>query len=249
MAGVVSHPLDNVLRHIDRMCEGDPGFQFGLSGLRGIEPSVVLSLVSEAAGFTPDEGATEGAFRVEAERILDACAAAGDRLAEACRERQRMIVGTGHPTGLILLYGGLARELERRGVEILRPLEAEPWSEDGELRTIEYFDGVAMYTDGERPMHTHSGAPMARLLLEERPDLVLADHGFAGIAIEQGIETISVADVNDPALLVAKEQGRTDIVILMDDNVRPEAYWPCFQEIVAHLPDRPGTSAPSRSPK
>jgi len=93
-----------------------------------------------------------------------------------------------------------------------------------------------MYTDGERPMHTHSGAPMARMLLERRPDLVLADHGFAGMAIEQGIETISVADVNDPALLVAKEQARTEIVIVMDDNVRPEAYWPCFQEIVARLP-------------
>jgi hypothetical protein len=69
-----------------------------------------------------------------------------------------------------------------------------------------------------------------------RPDLVLADHGFAGSAIEAGIETLSVADVNDPALLVAKAQGRTERVIVMDDNVRPESYWPCFQEIVAQLP-------------
>ena len=77
---------------------------------------------------------------------------------------------------------------------------------------------------------------MIRMLEDAAPDLVLADHGFAGTAIERGIETISVADVNDPALLVAKEQGRTDIVIVMDDNVRAEAYWPCFQEIVARLP-------------
>ena len=236
MAGVVSHPLDNVLRHIQRMCEGDPGFQFGLSGLTSFSPEQVLALVADASGFTPAEGATDGAFRVEAERILAACAAAGDRLAEACRRRERMIIATGHPIGLILLYSELAGELERRGVEILRPLQGVPWSEDGERRTIEYLGGVAMYTDGERPMHTHSGAPMARMLLERRPDLVLADHGFAGMAIEQGIETISVADVNDPALLVAKEQARTEIVIVMDDNVRPEAYWPCFQEIVARLP-------------
>jgi hypothetical protein len=69
-----------------------------------------------------------------------------------------------------------------------------------------------------------------------RPDLVFADHGFAGAAIEAGIETVSIADVNDPALLVAKAQGRTDAVIVMDDNVRPEAYWPVFQELVAKLP-------------
>jgi hypothetical protein len=178
-----------------------------LSGLTSFSPEQVLALVSDASGFIPENGATGGAFRVEAQRILDACGAAGDRLAEACRRGERMILATGHPVGLILLYSQLATELQRRGVEILHPLEGEPWTEDGELRTIEYLGGVAMYTDGERPMHTHSGAPMARLLLEDRPDLVLADHGFAGTAIEWGIETISVADVNDPALLVAKEAG------------------------------------------
>ncbi|MDP9242873.1 MAG: phosphatase, partial [Actinomycetota bacterium] len=68
------------------------------------------------------------------------------------------------------------------------------------------------------------------------PDLVFADHGFAGAAIEAGIETVSIADVNDPALLVAKAKGRTDAVIVMDDNVRPDAYWPVFQELVAKLP-------------
>src|SRR4051794_26853714 len=168
MAGVVSHPLDNVLRHIDRMCEGDPGFQFGLAGLTSFTPAEVLALVSDASGFTPAEGATEGAFRVEAERILDACGAAGDRLAEACRRGERMIFATGHPVGLILLYSELAAELERRGVEVIRPLDGVPWSEDGERRTIEYLGGVAMLTDGERPMHTHSGAPMLRMILEAK---------------------------------------------------------------------------------
>ncbi len=237
MAGVVSHPLDNVLRHIQLMCDGDPGFQFGLSGLQGFTPAEVLALVSEAAGFTPEEGAKEGAFRVEAERILDACASVGKRLAGACRKRERMILGTGHPHGLILLYAEVGRELEDRGVELLRPLEGESFEEDGTdgLR-VEYLRGVAMLTDGSKAKHTHSGESMRRMIGAVRPDLVLADHGFAGSAIESGIETLSVADVNDPALLVAKAQGRTERVIVMDDNVRPESYWPCFQEIVAKLP-------------
>ena len=70
---------------------------------------------------------------------------------------------------------------------------------------------------------------MQRMLAAERPDLVVADHGFAGAAIEAGVETVSVADVNDPALLVAKAQGRTDVVVVMDDHVAADAYWPCFQ--------------------
>jgi hypothetical protein len=92
-----------------------------------------------------------------------------------------------------------------------------------------------MLTDEERPLHTHDGDVMARILAEATPDLVLADHGFAGAAIERGIETISIADVNDPALLVARELGRTEVVIVMDDNVEPDAYWPCFQAIADRL--------------
>jgi hypothetical protein len=61
--------------------------------------------------------------------------------------------------------------------------------------------------------------------------VVFADHGFAGAAIEAGIDTVSIADVNDPALVVARHQWRAGPVIVMDDNVQPEAYWPVFQAI------------------
>jgi hypothetical protein len=76
---------------------------------------------------------------------------------------------------------------------------------------------------------------MTRMLAEARPDLVVADHGFAGAAIEAGVETISIADVNDPALIVAKAQGRTEVVIVMDDHVEPDAYWPCFQAVASRF--------------
>jgi hypothetical protein len=69
---------------------------------------------------------------------------------------------------------------------------------------------------------------------------VLADHGFAGAAIDAGVETLSVADVNDPALIVAKAQGRTDVVVVMDDNVAPGDYWPCFQAAAARVRAVPG---------
>ena len=85
-----------------------------------------------------------------------------------------------------------------------------------------------MVTDGERPRHTHWPEAMRRMLVAERPDLVVADHGFAGAAIEAGVETLSIADVNDPALIVAKAQGRTDVVVVLDDHVPAENYWPCF---------------------
>ena len=77
---------------------------------------------------------------------------------------------------------------------------------------------------------------MNRILDAETPDLVFADHGFAGAGIERGVDTLAIADVNDPALVVARAQGRCGPVIVMDDNVSPESYWPCFQAIVSRLP-------------
>jgi hypothetical protein len=240
VAGVVSHPLDNVRRHIQQLVEGDPDKQFGLNGLPGgLSEWEILGLVGEASGFRPDPDERFGPVEVDPEPVLEACESLGDRLSTACRRGERVILATGHPVGLMLLYSEVARELQRRGVTVLRPYEGETWLEPGRHHKwqVRYFHGVAMLTDKASAKHTHSGEPMRRMLNGARPDLVFADHGFAGAAIEAGVETISIADVNDPALIVAKSLGRTDTVVVMDDNVQPDAYWPCYQAIVAHLAD------------
>ncbi len=235
----VSHPMDNVLRNIRLLCDRDPDKQFGLSGVSdAMSPAEVLELVAEACGFTPDPRASSGPVPVDPERVLRSCEEVGDRLALACRRRERVVLATGHPVGLAHLYIEIGRQLARRGVELLHPYEGVAWTEDGQSHPweIRYLESVAMLTDGTSMRHTHSGEPMFRMLAEARPDLVFADHGFAGAAIQAGVETLSIADVNDPALLVARAQGRTRTVIVMDDNVRPEDYWPCFQAICARLP-------------
>ena len=235
----LSHPLDNVLRNIGLLSEGDSDKQFGMSGLaQAFTPREVLELVGRAAGFEPDPHATTGPVPVDPELVLDACEAVGDRLADACREGERVILATGHPVGLAHLYIEVGRQLRARGVELLRPHEGVAWR-DGDRHhswQVRYLEGVAMLTDKASARHTHSGDAMVRMLAEARPDLVFADHGFAGAAIEAGIDTVSIADVNDPALLVAQAQGRTETVVVMDDNVQPEAYWPCFQAMAARLP-------------
>ena len=235
----VSHPMDNVLRNIRLCIEGDPDKQFGMSGIAGaMTEEAVLGLVGRAAGFVPDPDRRDGPVPVDPELVLEACEAVGDRLAHAVRRGERVVLATGHPVGLAHLYIEVGRALRARGVRVIQPFEAEPWQEPGRHHRweVRYLEGVAMLTDGASMKHTHSGEPVRLMIAEERPDLVFADHGFAGGAIEAGVDTVSIADVNDPALLVAREQGRADTVIVMDDNVRPEDYWPCFQAIVARLP-------------
>lgn len=232
VAGPAGHPHHNVFGNIRMLVERDPDKLFGLSGIPepyGFED--IVRLVGEASGVPIDELATEGSPDIDAGAVLDACAALGERLAEAARRRERVLFATGHPGDLDPLYGAIGELAAARGARIVRPAADESWRQPDLAHdwTIAYHGPVGMVTDGERPRHTHRPDAMQRMLAEERPALVVADHGFAGAAIEAGVETLSFADVNDPALIVAKAQGRTQIVVVLDDHVPAEAYWPCFQ--------------------
>ena len=231
-----SHDRPNVLWKIGKLVDGEPDSQFGLSGLTPFTGEEVLEMVAEEAGFEPEPTRRDGEVPIDARRVLAACGLAGRRLALAAERRERVVLATGHPAGLILLYLAVGRLLQDHGAELLRPASGFNWREMGRHREIRYLHGVAVLTDRAGTLHTHAAGPMQVMLEHARPDLVFADHGFAGAAIEAGIDTISIADVNDPALVVAKHQGRNEIVIVMDDNVQPEGYWPCFQAIAAYFP-------------
>ena len=238
VAGPAGHPHHNVFGNIRMLVEHDPDKLFGLSDMPepfGFED--IVRLVGEAAGVPIDALATEGSPDIDPGAVLDAWERVGERLLEAALRGERVLFATGHPGDLDPLYGAIAELAEARGARIVRPGEGIFWSDLGAGRrwTIAFHGAVGMVTDEERPRHSHRPDPMEVMLTAERPDLVVADHGFAGAAIEAGVETLSVADVNDPALIVAKAQGRTDIVVVLDDHVPAENYWPCFQAVAAKL--------------
>jgi Phosphatase len=236
VAGVNSHDRTNVLWKIKRLTEGDPDAQFGLTGVSGMPIDKALGLVAEASGIDPDVDVRHGLVVVNPERVLARFEGIADRLALAARRGERVLIATGHPTGLPLLYQETGRLLAHHGAELVRPLEGVAWKDSrGRRRQIRYFAGVAMLTDRGSALHTHSPEAMERMLSEETPDLVFADHGLAGAAIEAGVETVAIADVNDPALVVAHAQGRIEHVVVMDDNVQPESYWPCFQILASRF--------------
>jgi len=231
VAGWATHPLDNVRGNAQMLLDHDPDKEFGLTGLQhGFTLDAILDLVETAAGAPIDRDARTGPVEIRPGPILEASAAAGERLQKAAADGERVVLATGHPVGLAYLYHELAAWLTTNGADVRAPAGGARWRErrlDHDWEVI-YWDNVAMLSDTREPRHTHWPFAMHRILEAERPDLVFADHGFAGAAIEDGIETISIADVNDPALLVAKAQGRTDHVIVFDDHVDPNAYWPVF---------------------
>jgi hypothetical protein len=231
VAGWATHPLDNVRGNAQMLLDHDPDKEFGLTGLQhGFTLDEILDLVEAAAGAPIDRNARTGQVEIRPGPILDASAPAGGRLRRAAAGGERVVLATGHPVGLAYLYHELAAWLATSGADVRAPAGGARWRErrlDHDWEIV-YWDGVAMLSDTREPRHTHWPFAMHRILEAERPDLVFADHGFAGAAIEDGVETISIADVNDPALLVAKAQGRTEHVLVFDDHVDPNDYWPVF---------------------
>jgi hypothetical protein len=236
VAGWASHPLDNVRGNIQMLLDHDPDKEFGLVGLQeGMTLDRILDLVAQAAGAPIDHEARYGPVDIRPGPIVDACGAAAGRLVEACEKGESVVLATGHPVGLGHLYHELAVHLQTSGAKVVVRGKGAWWRERLLPHDwfVDHWDGVALLTDGTEPRHTHRPFAMHRVLEDGLPDLVIADHGFAGAAIEAGVETISIADVNDVALLVAKEQGRTEHVLVFDDHVEPDAYWPVFLCLVA----------------
>ena len=238
VAGTATHPLDNVRGNVRLLLEGDPDKEFGLTGLQdGFDEEGVLRLIEEAAGARIDRHARTGPVGIRPEPMLAELATMGARLARAAELGETVAFATGHPDSMDYLLKPVGDLLAERGARVERLGTGLRWREDGRAHdwAIEHWGGVGMQTDGHVPRHTHWPDAMERMLSQGLPDLVVADHGFAGAAIETGVETLSFADVNDPALLVAKAQGRTEVVVVLDDHVPPANYWPCFQAIAGRL--------------
>lgn len=248
IAGAVATPRESNRGNIDKMLRGEPEYTFGLE-ISGWDHDGVLAVLAARAGLSPDRDHREGPDRIDPDRTLAALDAAAEQLAAVAGRRGRVLLGSGHPSGILAIHLEVATALARHGATVLLPaagrvldLRASGPAAEIRHREIRYVGGVATLSNRGALVHTHLAAPMEAMLgaLEEAgeapPDLVVGDHGFAGAAAQRGVPVIGFADSNDPALFVGAEEGRVDVVVPLDDNVAPHLYAP----LSAYLLDRTG---------
>lgn len=238
IAGDTRTSRENAVRNAEKLAAGDPDKHLGV-GARGRDAAEVLRAVADLCGCSADLAECDGPGYIDPARTLDALRLMGDRVEHAVRRTERVLIATGHPTGLLPMYQAVARALAEAGVKLQTPRENElldPPRKFHRRRLIRYLDGVAVLNTGADLLHTHESWPMDRLLdAIEPPHLVLADHGFAGAACIRGIETVCFTDVNDPAIAVAKADGLLDVVVPLDDNVPPGWYDPLRDYLLGRL--------------
>ncbi|MBG0827321.1 phosphatase [Planomonospora sp. ID67723] len=241
IAGDVATSRENNLDHYRSLANRDPHHLFGLTLERDWPYRDVLELMAKSAGVVADPGHRAGQDTIDPERTIEATEAMGDVIARVLRAGSpKILLATGHPTGLLTIHLALARLVRERGATLMGP--AENWSYwgsgFGRKRKIRYLDDVAMLDDKGAFVHTHDPAPMEAMIAEmgdDRPDLVIADHGWAGAAGEAGILTVGFADSNDPALFVGEAEGKIAVTVPLDDNVLPRDYSPLIRHLVERV--------------
>lgn len=240
IAGDVATPRENNLSHYRKLAQGDRYFWFGLElGDRWTDEQDVLAVMAERCGVDDDPARRAGQDTIDPELTIDGLDRAATRLRKAVDGGQRVLFATGHPGGLLDVHRKTAAAMRAAGCEIVRIPGGLSADEGGVFQ----FCDVAMLERGATLWHTHSPAPMAAILnaLQERgeplPDLVVADHGWAGCAGQRGIDTIGYADCNDPALFVGEAEGTLSVTIPLDDHVVDPRF---YDPMTAYLLDAAG---------
>lgn len=232
-----SHSRQNTIAKVNALVEGDEDGSFGLSGAERYSASEVLGFLSELTGCSADIEDVDGFDTIDPGKTIDGIVAAARRLLSEASRGATLLTVTGHPTGLLEHHIRIVDAYRKAGGKVLRLREEEQLAaRAGRHFEVRYVGSVGCLADWGALRHTHSAKPMEALLEGEPwPDLVLGDHGYAGAAIERGIPTIAVMDINDPALAVAWAEKKDVTIIPMDDN-RPqrlyEPSWRLFEQVL-----------------
>lgn len=185
-------------------------------------------MMAERCGVNDDPEHRAGQDTIDPELTVAGLDRMAARLRKAAAGRERVLFATGHPGGLLDVHRRTADALRAAGCEIV----AIPGGLQADEGMVYQVAGVAVLERGATLWHTHSPVPMAAILDglardgSPLPDLVVADHGWAGCAAQRGFDTVGYADSNDPALFIGEAEGTLQVTVPLDDHV----YDPRFYE-------------------
>ncbi len=242
IAGPVATPREANLANYRLMAARDPDYLFGLQPRGAWTFDDVLALMAQRCGVSPDAFYDSGADTIDASLTVDRLEAMAAHLRAAAASKARVLVATGHPTGVLVVHLEIARALASAGCTLLAPpavWEHVDYAGRVHERHVRDMLGVSVASQGANLLHTHSPTPMELMLRalsdqgEGAPDLVMADHGFAGAAGRAGVTCVGFADSNDPALFVGEAEGEVAVCVPLDDNVMPHLYGPMTNFLLA----------------
>jgi len=243
IAGDVATSREDNLAKYAMFVARQPGAMFGLEPRGPWGMSDVLGMMGARVGVSTDPAYLRGPDRIDPDLTIDGLDRLAAAVSQVARPGARVMVATGHPAGLLPVHLALAAGLRDAGAQTLTPaagFEYPTTTRSGRVtRQIRHIHAVAVVSTRGELNHTHSPRPMQAMLAalaeagEPPPDLVVADHGWAGAAGQAGVPSVGFADSNDPALFVGEAEGTVLAVVPLDDNVEPHLYEPLTAYLLA----------------
>ena len=210
---------DEVLGTMRRVEHGSPTVLLGLPAFPGLTREQVSAAVELVFGWEGDGPRA----RIAPARTVEGFTAATARVLEVARSGGRLAFATARPAGLLQLLRRLAVRAAAEGATVLTGDETASFGPAG--RRVRWVDQVAVLSDGAALLADDSvEAAEEWLFTLARPELVIADHTYAGVALASGLEVVAFADLDAVALAVAAWQGRALRIVPLDDRRPPGAY-------------------------
>ncbi len=214
---------------LGRLVAGHPDATFGLD-LGRITRDEAWAAVDACWGYDGDQPRAQ----IQPECTLRGLDDAAERLRAVVAAGGRVALATGRPASLLGLYRALAAHLADAGAEVLAFEAFGPYAGN---RSIWWSDRVAVVTDGGGILADDGVAAGEEWLFAVgRPDLVVADRGFAAAALAAGHETVTFADLDAAVFGVAARRGLPVRLVPLDERRPPEAYAPIVAALTAPPP-------------
>ncbi|MDQ3326901.1 MAG: phosphatase [Chloroflexota bacterium] len=219
----LAHSRANNLAHVRRLVNADQGVTLGIDLVHQhlehapMEAEHVLQLIASITGCSSDIHYEDGFGYISPAATYDGLRAAATAMRDAIEQRASLIFASGHPKNMAAAYEQLAAYAAAQGCPVIN--EDPSGIEEYFGQRLELRGHVYLVTDRGEPAHTHRHEYMRDLLRRTPPvGLMIADHGFAGAALNLGIPTICVMDTNDPGVALAATLGAPVTVVPLNDN-------------------------------
>jgi len=241
----LSHTRKNNVEAVKRMVAGDPYATFGIRIVldrvqsNGLDADDALKMLASLTKCSQDITYTEGRGYISPSSTIKGLRATATAIRRVASQGGSVLFATGHPGSMIDYYTELADIVRKLGGHVLDLAKGQvvfQGTDMDHVKVVDSINAVAFLSDTCAALHSHDSLPMELMLNDasKLPDLVIADHGFAGEAINRGIPTVAVMDTNDPGLAIARHLGANVIIVPMNDN-RPNVVTKEAAELVKQM--------------
>lgn len=190
---------------VGQLARRNPESTMGISGkyfLHALDAGSIEDGAAEVFGVDT----SQPTVKIDPELLEIALDEACERLSEAAEKGARIIFACSRPAATLPLFIELARLCSEAGGEILQSYDnTSSFIADGRKdRRITWNGAVGVITDGQSLLATNDAKAADDLFFHlPRPDIVVADHIFAGASLTNGLPTIAFTGLDSLAVAIA----------------------------------------------